>query len=191
MPSANRVIVIDPGHGGEEFGAKAPDGTPEKALNFHLALGIKRAMEANAGYTVVLTRDEDNEKTLAERVKTAQEAGGHLLLSLHHNALPDGRDPKTERGVATFYYHSFALPFARCFQNVLTNSTEFDDYGVVYDSLHLCRVMTMPSVLLELGFLTYPEDAERCLDPKHQNKVIQAICQGIEQCFKMGDADSA
>ncbi len=174
------VIVIDPGHGGDETGSTAPDGTPEKDLNLTMALKLQYALSQIPQLKVILTRHQDESVSLAHRVAKAISAKANLLLSLHHNALPDGRDPMTEHGVSTYYYHSFALPLARQLQTALVTGTEFADYGVLYDSLYVCRVMEMPAILLELGFLTHPEDAERCLDTGHQDKVVQNLAEAIK-----------
>lgn len=178
------VIALDPGHGGEERGAMAPDGTPEKDLNLSIALQLQRQLSRVPNLSVVLTRTDDTRVSLADRVTRAQETGAHLLLSLHHNALPDGRDPWAEQGVSTYYYHPFAQPLARTLQQALAEGTGFADYGMLYDSLHMCRIGAMPALLVELGFLTHPEDAERCLDAEHQARVVQALGAAIQRCLE-------
>ncbi len=173
------VLVLDPGHGGDEPGSIAPDGTPEKDLNLNLALKLRDALANVPDLAVVLTRETDVSISLAERIEIAKTAEASLMLSLHHNALPDGRNPLEEQGVSTYYYHPFALPVARQLQSALVQHTDFEDYGLLYDSLYLCRVMEMPSLLLELGFLTHPHDAALCLDKAHQERVVTAICQVV------------
>jgi N-acetylmuramoyl-L-alanine amidase len=180
MEKTGFTVVLDPGHGGDEPGATAPNGTPEKDLNLKIALEVIEALKQRPGIRVVLTRNSDESVSLEERIRRATAAKGDLLLSLHHNALPDGRDPLTESGVATFYYHPFALPAAQHFQQNLVAGTGFSDYGILYDSLYMCRVMAMPSLLLELGFLTNPDDAERCLDSAAQKQTASVIARAIE-----------
>lgn len=177
------VVAIDPGHGGEEAGSTAPEGTPEKTLNLQMALKLKQRLSQMPNVKVVLTREEDETVSLEERVHTAIMAEANLLLSLHHNALPDGRNPLAESGVSTFYYHPFAMSFAKRFQETLVKNTAFRNYGILYDSLFMCRVMEMPALLLELGFLTHPEDAALCLDETHQDKVVQALVNSINICL--------
>jgi N-acetylmuramoyl-L-alanine amidase len=178
------VVAIDPGHGGEESGAMAPNGIAEKSLNLVMALKLQHLLTQIPDLKVVLTRSQDETLTLEERVQKAVAAEANLLISLHHNALPDGRNPLEEQGVSTFYYHPYALPLARKFQQYMVKETGFADYGLLYDSLHLCRVMEMPALLLELGFLTHPEDAERCLDDQQQNRMARAIGLAIKSCMK-------
>jgi N-acetylmuramoyl-L-alanine amidase len=153
-------ILIDPGHGGEELGAIAPNGVPEKTLNFIQSLALKMALEAQ-GFRVSLTRESDVTVSLAQRVAMAEKAD--LMLSLHHNALPDGRDPQLERGVSTYYYHAMSLPWAKQLQTALSKEVLLPSYGILFDSLAICRNTLCPSLLLELGFLTHPEDCERLL----------------------------
>jgi N-acetylmuramoyl-L-alanine amidase len=179
------TVAIDPGHGGEETGATAPDGTPEKDLNLKMALKIQQVLGKVPQVKVVLTRTQDETLPLSERVKRAIGAEANLLLSIHHNALPDGRNPLEENGVSAYYYYPYAMPFAQRFQDSLVKQTGFADYGILFDSLHMCRIMEMPAVLLELGFLTHPEDAALCLDEDHQTRVAHAISTVVTSCVKI------
>jgi N-acetylmuramoyl-L-alanine amidase len=81
-----RVIVVDPGHGGVETGAVGPAGTQEKSVVLELARRLKTALERDAGATVVLTRDEDRLVPLDERAAIANHNRAQLFLSIHLNA---------------------------------------------------------------------------------------------------------
>lgn len=177
------ILMLDPGHGGDEAGAMAPDGTREKDLNLLIGLEVQKRLSKVPNLKVMLTRERDESVSLENRVKCAVESKADLLISLHHNALPDGRNPLHEHGISTYHYYPYALPFAKAMQEALLKGTEFSDYGVLYDSLHLCRIMQMPSLLLELGFLTHPEDSRRCLHAQHQSRVADAICKGVQSCL--------
>jgi N-acetylmuramoyl-L-alanine amidase len=83
---AQRVIVIDAGHGGAETGATGPSGTQEKDVVLDLARRLKVALEREAGATVVLTRDEDRLVPLDERAAVANHNRAELFLSIHLNA---------------------------------------------------------------------------------------------------------
>lgn len=83
-----RTVVIDPGHGGEDVGVKGPGGTLEKQVTLDLAKRLKGVLEARMGVHVVLTRDDDRAMTLDERTATANNAKGHVFVSLHMNGSP-------------------------------------------------------------------------------------------------------
>ena len=78
------VVVLDPGHGGEQPGAVA-HGIQEKEVNLQLALKVAPSLK-EAGMKVILTREEDVEVSLARRVEITREARADLVLSLHANA---------------------------------------------------------------------------------------------------------
>ena len=79
------VIALDPGHGGEEDGAYYY-GKKEKDINYAIAVKVKQQLEAYEGVTVVLTRKQDEEVSLANRVVRAKEAEADVFISLHCNA---------------------------------------------------------------------------------------------------------
>ena len=86
-----------------------------------------------------------------------------------------------ESGLSTYYYNSFSKPVAHFVQSTLLQHTQLSDYGILYDSLHICRLTQCPSLLLELGFLTNPDDAEKCLDPKHRQQMVNALAITIRR----------
>ncbi len=81
-----RTIVIDAGHGGDEEGAKGPDGTLEKNVTLSVARRLKAALEARLGVRVILTRDGDQTVGLDERAALANNNKADLFISLHANA---------------------------------------------------------------------------------------------------------
>ena len=92
-----RVVVIDPGHGGHDPGASGPDGYAEEDANLAAALALRTILQAR-GYTVELTRDDDTYVDLAERIERARGARADLFLSLH----ADGLDDPTVRGASVY-----------------------------------------------------------------------------------------
>jgi N-acetylmuramoyl-L-alanine amidase len=152
-------ILIDPGHGGEELGAIALDGTPEKDLNLRAAKQLNKVLR-DAGVTATVTRHVDKDLTLSERLEKVRQLKPHVVLSLHHNALPQGRDPLSERGVSTYFYHPFAKPLAVQLQKRLPEATGLPSYGLLYDNLFMTRIHEATSLLLELAFIINPEDCE-------------------------------
>lgn len=83
-----RRIVLDPGHGGNDEGARGPTGLKEKAVNLEIARKLKRALESAAGYEVTLTRNDDFHLPLKVRTGLANNLQADLFISLHVNAIP-------------------------------------------------------------------------------------------------------
>ncbi len=93
------VVVIDPGHGGSEFGASGPSGLLEKEVTLDLAQRLKQQLQQNRGVSVVLTRDEDRQLDLDERTAIANHNRADLFLSVHVNSSPR----RSAVGAETYY----------------------------------------------------------------------------------------
>jgi N-acetylmuramoyl-L-alanine amidase len=201
-------ILIDPGHGGDESGALGLDGTPEKKINLAVSLLLCDALRAEGFTSVSMTRETDKAVSLPARGKAVLEHNADIVLSMHHNALPDGRDPIREHGVSMFYYQAFSKPLADwLFQGMSvqglsgqnagssasestqtkaktsaspTNDSAFDPlpgYGVFYDSLYMTRIRQATAVLVELGFLTNPDEFERLMQPDFQRAQARQLAK--------------
>jgi len=172
-------ICLDPGHGGGERGSIGCSGLPESNLNLAIAMKVKSLLE-DKGATVIMTRTSDSQDvSLEERVHIANENQADLLLSIHNNALPDGRDPWKEHGTSSYWYHPQSIELARCLKDEIVKATAFPDLGARYQNLALARPTAMPAVLLEVGFMINPDEFAQLLDPTIQEKVAKAICNGI------------
>jgi N-acetylmuramoyl-L-alanine amidase len=97
------VIVIDPGHGGRQMGARGPSGLWEKSVSLQVAKKLGQIVEKQMGARVVFTRDRDSEVPLPMRVAKANEAGAELFVSIHGNSMPTERERRTARGVETYF----------------------------------------------------------------------------------------
>ncbi len=93
------VIVLDPGHGGSEDGAKGPEGVLEKNIVLAITQQVKAELLNNSKLRVVMTREDDSLVALSERTKLANDAGGEIFVSIHANA----SDHKTGKGIETYY----------------------------------------------------------------------------------------
>ena len=101
--AARPVVVIDPGHGGDQHGAASPDGLQEKAFALTLASKLKAVLEKEAGVEARLTRTDDVKVKLAERVVFANQQKPVLFVSLHANSMPTRRQRKEVQGVETYF----------------------------------------------------------------------------------------
>ncbi|OGI19642.1 MAG: hypothetical protein A2287_03525 [Candidatus Melainabacteria bacterium RIFOXYA12_FULL_32_12] len=182
-PLKDKTITIDPGHGGTELGSVGPTGVPEKTINLEIAKFLKQELENN-GAKVIMTRNTDKNVGLYERIKIANDANSLILLSIHNNALPDGRDPYKEHGSSTYYYHSQALPLTKSIQKSLVQNLGLKDFGIFWDSLALTRPHKPIAVLVEIGFMINPDEYTLLTDQKFQEKSAKAIYMGLEDFLK-------
>lgn len=172
-------ILLDPGHGGEETGAIAPNGQTEAELNLAIALACQKALN-DAGFGCVdLTRMGNVAVSLADRVQQADRGDYHLCLSLHHNALPDGRNPLNHQGLATFYYHGHARPLAKHLLTHVSEALNCPTDGLYWDNLAMTRIHTTIGVLLEWGYFTHPNEAERLLTPDFPQQAASALTKAL------------
>ncbi len=180
LPLSGIKILLDPGHGGAELGSRGPTGYPEKDINLAISKLVQEQLE-QLGATVYMTREEDKEVSLTERVAMIDKIEPAIAVSLHYNALPDGGDAMNTKGLAAFWYHPQAHSLAMFLHNYLVKKLNRPDYGVYWNNLALTRPATAPSVLLELGFMINPNEFEWIVNPQEQKKLAVAIAQGITQ----------
>ncbi len=173
-------IVLDPGHGGDELGARGPDGTPEKVVNLTVSQLLKQELESR-GATVLMTRESDEFVSLRDRMDFIAAAEPTLALSIHYNALPDNGDAINTAGIGMFWYHAQAHDLAVFLHNYLIEALDRPEYGVFWNNLALTRPNTAPTVLLELGFMINPFEYEWVSDPTAQQQLAVALANGVEQ----------
>ncbi|MGK7889542.1 MAG: N-acetylmuramoyl-L-alanine amidase [Leptolyngbyaceae cyanobacterium] len=179
QPLSGMRILLDPGHGGEELGARGPTGYPEKDVNLVVSLLLRNELERR-GAEVILTRETDVAVSLGDRMALIQTSEPDLALSVHYNALPDNGDAINTAGIGMFWYNAQAHSPAVFLHNYLVNTLNRPSYGVFWNNLALTRPTTAPSVLLELGFMINPEEFEWIVDPDEQETLVEAIADGVE-----------
>lgn len=182
-PLANFKIVLDPGHGGKESGASGPTGYLEKDVNLVVSKLLRDEL-VKRGATVVMTREDDKEVSLVERQAIISQEEPAIAISIHHNSLPDDGDAEKIKGFAAFWYQPQAHNLAIFLQNYVVKKLGKPSYGVYWDNLALTRPTAAPSVLLELGFMSNPDEFEQVVNPEEQKKMAKAIAQGITEWFR-------
>ncbi len=181
--TGNPLIVIDPGHGGEDDGCSRGD-VEEKQINLEISLALREKLE-RMGYDVLLTREDDTSLELEERVEIANCVGADIYISIHQNA----SEETSPSGIETWYNMTNgngedSKRLARLIHDDLILYTDARDRGLVEDeSLHVIRETKMPSCLLETGFLSNPEDRQMLLDEEYQSKIVEGIASGIDLYF--------
>lgn len=169
-------IVIDPGHGGSDPGAVGIGGLREKDVVFPIAQRVATLLEQQ-GAQVVLTRQDDRTLDLAPRVQTAERNGADMFISLHANAISMSRPDVN--GVETYYYSSRDRPVAEAIQRSMLQATGMRDRGAKSARFYVLVNTSMPSALVEMGFVTGAEDAPLLANPEFRELIAYAIARGI------------
>ncbi len=171
-------ILLDPGHGGNELGAVGPTGVPEKVINLQISKLLQQELEKR-GATVLMTREEDIDVSLGDRIQMIQTQDPTIALSIHYNALPDSGDAINTAGIGAFWYNSQAHHLSQFLYEYLVTELDRPKYGVFWNNLALTRPTAAPSVLLELGFMINPTEFEWVSDPTAQSQLASTLADGI------------
>ncbi|MCT8140282.1 SH3 domain-containing protein [Anaerobacillus sp. CMMVII] len=173
----DKVIVIDPGHGGRDPGAVA-FGLMEKDIVLSTALILEKKLQ-QAGAKVVLTRSTDVFLALSDRTKVVNNQNADIFLSIHVNS----SSIATAHGTETFWNRNYELYnsqlLASSLQSKLVNTLSTRDRGVKEAGFEIIKYTRVPSVLIELGFLTNQNEAQRLASPQFQDQAAQAILEGL------------
>lgn len=179
-----RIIVIDPGHGGEDGGAEYM-GYIEAELNLKIALKLKDVYEEN-GYRVVMTRTENKSlcddgfnkrRDMDKRIDIINSANALYMISIHLNIFSDSR----YYGAQTFYsaVNSSSILLADFIQTSIIESLKNTKRQIVKrDNIYLLNKVTIPAVIVECGFLTNDDERNRLIDEEYQRALVWAIFDG-------------
>ncbi|MFB6468025.1 N-acetylmuramoyl-L-alanine amidase [Cytobacillus sp. Hz8] len=177
-PLKNKVIVIDPGHGGQDKGTTGFSSTNEKDLTLRTAKLLAEQLES-AGATVVLTRVTDTFLSLPSRVKIAGKENADAFISIHYDSIFDS----SIQGVTTYYYHSYQKPLAIEVHSALSGLSIMKDRGLKFGDYHVLRENTQKAILLELGYLSNPTEEKLAKSEQYQKLVSSAIFEGLKHYF--------
>ncbi|MFM6203244.1 MAG: N-acetylmuramoyl-L-alanine amidase [Dolichospermum sp.] len=180
VPKGKLVVVIDPGHGGKDSGAVGIGGVQEKNVILPIGKRIAEVLERN-GIQVIMTRDSDYFVTLPGRVIMAQRVKADVFVSIHANSA--GANRPEVNGLETYYYDN-GLRLARIVHSKILQNLNVRDRNVRKARFYVLRKNSMPSILVETGFVTGREDVTNLNSPAYQNKMAEAIAQGILQYLK-------
>lgn len=174
------LVVLDPGHGGTDTGAIGLNYLLEKNVNLAIAQEAARILQ-EFKFRVLLTRSDDRNLSLEDRIAIAEQANADLFISIHANAV--GGDRPEINGTETYHYPNSAqgAELAQSLQSNITRNAETTDRGVKTANFLVLRKTTMPAVLIETGFVTGSVDAPKLASSAFQNKVARAIAVGVFQ----------
>lgn len=190
---SGKKIVIDAGHGGIDPGTRSRSGLLEKEVNLDIALKLKRHLSMVGVYCIMIREidqdfsesDEDfstkKKRDLSYRTRAANQSGADLYLSIHANSFPQS----IYRGAQTFYEKTD--PRSKCLAEAIQyhlvkklgpnrRRAKAGDYRVLNDT-------EMPGVMIEVGFLSNPEEADLLKDEGYRERIAKAIFHGVVDYF--------
>lgn len=175
----NKIIVIDPGHGGSDPGAVYA-GVYEKDLNLNIAMRLRKLLE-ESGATVLMTRESDIYVSLYTRADIANQIGAHLFVSIHNNSSTN----TSTSGTMTLYYPSpEKKAFAQILHKAVVETLGLPDLGLSErPNLVVTRETKMPSALVEVAFMSNARDLELLKTDEFKQKAAEGIYKGILRYF--------
>ncbi|MHC5597235.1 MAG: N-acetylmuramoyl-L-alanine amidase [Nostoc sp.] len=175
------VVIIDPGHGGKDSGALGIGGAREKDVILPIGKRLAEILQQH-GIQVIMTRDSDYFVTLPGRVQLAERANADVFVSIHANSA--GASRPDVNGLEVYYYDS-GLDLARVVRSsILQSIGTLKDRGVRRARFYVLRKSSMPSILVETGYMTGREDMARLRTSAYQNEMAEAIARGVLQYLK-------
>lgn len=189
-----KVIVLDPGHGGSDPGAIGPGGNQEKTVTLAVAQDLKELLE-KAGATVIMTRESDIDvygpnasgvEELGARTNIGNSRKADIFVSIHANSFSNS----SVSGGATYYYpkSNYDALLAQSIQNSYIQATGLQDRGIAQANFYVVKHSDMPASLVELAFISNPDEEKMLTDSQSQLKMAQGICQGIDAFFTQAAA---
>lgn len=176
-------IVLDPGHGGKDPGSIGFSGSYEKDFTLSLAKKVYHLLEEEKQIEVYMTRDKDTFLSTETKIrpKYANDLGADLFVSIHANTFTD----PSASGTESFYYNQNSLSLAKIMQKHVVEATGFKDRGVKKENYFVLKDTTMPATLLEIGYITNPEDEQAMLTSEFQQSVAESISEAIKEYLKI------
>lgn len=223
---ASKIIVLDPGHGGDDVGALSQN---KKLREKDIVLNVSKktaSLLKERGYKVLFTRSNDRFIKLRSRTSFANDKGAHLFISIHANAAPNKEKAKSMNGIETFFLSpsrsersmnaanlenkadtdemnyftkvSF-LNFLNREKIIASNKLAIDmqaallksvragykvsDGGVREAPFWVLVGALMPAVLIEIGYISHPDESQKIANSKYQDRLAKGIADGVDEYF--------
>jgi len=182
-PLKNKVIVIDPGHGGKYSGAIGPGDVHEKEVVLEIGSYLKNSL-VDKDARVIMTRSRDVNIPLQERIDTAIENQADIFVSIHANAHAVGADAINYHGHMTLYNYKYNQKLAEIMLDKLVERIGLPRTKVWQrKDLVVLRQPQIPSVMVETAFMMHPDDNWYLFQPVYQKEFAYAIMEGIVSFF--------
>lgn len=187
---SKKVIVIDPGHGGEDPGSIGFSGKYEKDINLEISTMLKEKLNLN-GYKAILTRDSDKYIDSILRTEMANKENARIFISIHCNSL---NNDNSVTGIQILYYPNRNSSFgdlnnyelAEILMNSLVNGTGAKNRGIIEgDDYKVLNRTKIPAVIIECGFISNENEEKLLLTDDYKNKIIDSIVYGLEEYFRL------
>ena len=195
FPLYNHTVVIDPGHGGYDPGVHR-DGVTEKDIVLDISRNLKLFLRRQ-GAEVIMTREVDKDllevgpkkrKDLEGRMKVIEKADADLLVSVHTNAM----ESPVWSGAQTFFSShddQASRQLALCVQEELVKNLGNTKREAKPGYYYILEQSPIPATIVEVGFISNPEEAEQLKNPDYQKKVALSIYKGIYRYFMQNKTD--
>lgn len=185
----DRVIAIDPGHGGSDPGAIGPSGLQEKDVTLDIALKLAQMLSEHGAKTV-LTRTSDKYVDLYERTDIARANGAEVFLSIHINA----NSSPNANGTSTYYRRDTGdlapgvnqednRRLAGIIQAEILKELGRRSLGVLQANFVVLRTSPVPAVLVEVAFISNPEEEQMLRQDTVRTKIAEALVRGLNNYF--------
>ena len=182
VESVKQVVILDPGHGGEDPGKVGVNGALEKDINLQVARKVREKLEAR-GLEVVMTREEDvmqggKKEDLNKRIQLIEKSKAELVVGIHQNSFTD---PEV-KGAQVFYYSESeeGKAAAQVMQESLKTVDPSNEREIkANSSFFMLKNTKRTTIIVECGFLSNPEEAGSLVNNEYQEQLAEAICSGI------------
>ena len=192
-PFMRKTIIVDAGHGGDDGGAIGIDGTVEKDINLDIALKLEKILKFY-GFNVIMTRTEDvmtcddgldslrkrKVSDIHNRFDLMRKSPDAIFISVHQNKFED----TSQHGTQVFYSgnNEKSKVLAEAIQTSITSAVQPENGRVVKKSgseIYLLYHAEIPSVLVECGFISNPDDVKKLKDESYRMKLAILIADGL------------
>lgn len=181
LPRKNgeKVVVIDPGHGGKDYGAIRA-GINEKDITLDVSKLVAAMLRAK-GFKVYMSHDTDKFVPLQGIVDIAEEVKPDIFVSIHVNS-SNGTEAT---GIETHYYHDYSIGLAKAVHNALmAQVTTTKDRGLFKSRFYVINHTTMPAILVEIGFISNDNERAELVSEKRKQATARGITNGIINYYK-------
>lgn len=185
------VVMLDPGHGGSDPGAASLSDKYESEFTLDISERTAEIL-ADTGIKVYMTRSDDTDVSLDDRIAMARKYQPSLFVAIHC----DSSETDSLFGTHTFYYKNYSAPLAENINNntakvyselyINTDKSEQSNRGTKFYPFAVTRIEECPSVLVECGYLTNPTDCDFLLTEQGRQKIAEAIAKGITETLNVG-----
>lgn len=179
-PLSSVIVAIDAGHGIGSEGAKGATGAVEKDITLAIAIELNAQLKAK-GIATVMTRETDSNVFMNDRLDKVLSSGAHIFVSIHCNSIGESSDPEQVKGTSTYYrYPGFKSLADVMYAKML--QLDLAQWGVTGNfNFSLSGPTQFPNVLVEVAFMSHPEDEMKLLNAEFRQKTAAKIVEGLEE----------